>query len=99
MRRRNKRLVKFLQPKNAVMVLNEMVGNSTYTLSENTDQLGDGLQFKASVLVDGIEHFGYGKSKMAAKSSAAETAIRFLVLKRLKSGGQTTTSITTKVGG
>lgn len=93
MRRRNKRLVKFLQPKNSVMVLNEMVGNSTYTLSENTEQANNGLQFKASVFVDGIEHYGYGKSKMAAKAAAAETAIRYLVLKKLKSVGQTTNSI------
>lgn len=81
------------------MVLNEMVGNSTYTLSENNEHLGDGMQFKASVLVDGIEHFGCGKSKMAAKSAAAETAIRYLVLKRLKAGGQTANTIIGKVSG
>lgn len=78
------------------MVLNEMIGNSTYTLSENADEI-NGLQFKASVLVDGIEHYGYGKSKMGAKASAAETAIKYLVLKKLKSAGQTTNSIVGKV--
>lgn len=96
MRRRNKRLVKFLQPKNAVMVLNEMIGNSTYTLSENTDEM-NGCQFKASVFVDGIEHDGYGKSKMGAKASAAETAIKYLVFKKLRAVGQTTNSIVGKV--
>lgn len=93
MRRRNKKLVKFLQPKNAVMVLNEMIGNTTYTLSENAEQMNNSSLFKASVLVDGIEHFGYGNSKMAAKSAAAETAIKSLILKKLKSTGQTTHSI------
>lgn len=64
MRRRNKKLVKILQPKNAVMVLNEMVGTATYTLSENNDinpYSTDFKSFKASVLVDGIEHYGIGE--------------------------------------
>lgn len=80
------------------MVLNEMIGNSTYTLSENPDPFTDGYQFKASVLVDGMEHYGYGKGKMAAKASAAETAIKYLVLKKLRASGQTANSVVSQVG-
>lgn len=69
------------------MVLNEMIGSSTYTITDIIDPNG-GFQFKASVPVDGSEHFGYGKSKMEAKSAAAEAAIKSLILKRLKASGQ-----------
>lgn len=60
MRRRNVRLSKMLQPKNAVMILNELVKNTSYSVEEIPVKT-DMNQFKASVLVEDIEHIGYGK--------------------------------------
>lgn len=60
MRRRNMRLSKILQPKNAVMILNELVKNTSYAVEEIRVKT-DMNQFKASVLVEDIEHVGYGK--------------------------------------
>lgn len=60
MRRRNVRLSKMLQPKNAVMILNELVKNTSYSVEE-TPIKTDMNQFKASVLVEEVEHIGYGK--------------------------------------
>lgn len=60
LRRRNQRLRKILQPKNALMVLNELIGSTPYNLSE-TPNVYDGTSFKCSVSVDGMEHIGMGK--------------------------------------
>lgn len=73
-----------LQPKNAVMVLNEMISGTVFNVQEQNDK---GV-FRASVVVDGVEHFGLGRSKVAAKGAAAETAIKYLVLKKLKNPPQ-----------
>ncbi|XP_028138815.1 double-stranded RNA-specific editase 1 [Diabrotica virgifera virgifera] len=77
-RRRNVRLSKILQPKNAVMILNELVRNTSYTVDE-LSQKYDGNQFKATVLYEGIEHVGYGRSKINAKNTAAEAALKHYV--------------------
>ncbi|XP_018322181.1 double-stranded RNA-specific editase 1 [Agrilus planipennis] len=83
LRRRNLRLRKILQPKNALMVLNELAGNVVYNMTEIVGGLEPPL-CKASVLVDGIEHVGVGKSKVMAKQNAAECAIKHLVLSKLR---------------
>lgn len=68
------------------MVLNELVGNTTFNISETPSfYVGNEAQFKATVTVHDIEHVGYGKSKASAKSSAAEAAIRHLILKKISS--------------
>lgn len=81
-RRRNLRLRKMLQPKNALMVLNELVGSTVYDVIEAPD-LFSGAIFKCNVRVDGIDHIGLGKSKPAAKNAAAETALKYLVLSKV----------------
>lgn len=81
-RRRNLRLRKMLQPKNALMVLNELVGSTVYDVIEAPD-LFSGAIFKCNVKVDGIDHIGLGKSKPAAKNAAAETALKYLVLSKV----------------
>lgn len=79
MRRRNMRLSKILQPKNAVMILNELVKNTSYAVEEIRVKT-DMNQFKASVLVEDIEHVGYGHNKIHAKNSAAEAALKHLIV-------------------
>lgn len=59
-RRRNVRLSKILQPKNAVKIFNELTKNSNYDIKE-LEAKPNGYQFKASVLHEGVEHEGYGK--------------------------------------
>ncbi|KAF2879447.1 hypothetical protein ILUMI_26727 [Ignelater luminosus] len=83
LRRRNQRLRKILQPKNALMVLNELIGSAPYNMSENVDMY-EGTLFKCTVLIDGVEHIGMGKSKPAAKTAAAEAALKHMVLSKLK---------------
>ncbi|CAG9813364.1 unnamed protein product [Phaedon cochleariae] len=74
-RRRNVRLSKILQPKNAVMILNELVKNTSYMV-EDLPMRPDGNQFKATVVYEGTEYCGYGRSKIHAKNSAAEAALK-----------------------
>ncbi|XP_044759222.1 double-stranded RNA-specific editase B2-like [Coccinella septempunctata] len=73
LRRRNQRLSKLLQPKNALMILHELVKNPIFNVSEN-----DG-QFQAEVTVAGTQHVGLGKNKNAAKNAASEAALRHLI--------------------
>ncbi|KAJ8983938.1 hypothetical protein NQ317_008640 [Molorchus minor] len=77
-RRRNIRLSKMLQPKNAVMILNELVKNTLYTVKEVTNKT-ESNQFVAAVLVEGVEYQGYGRSKIQAKNTAAENALKALI--------------------
>ncbi|KAG5895894.1 hypothetical protein JTB14_000508 [Gonioctena quinquepunctata] len=77
-RRRNLTLSKILQPKNAVMILNELVKNTSYTVDELPMKV-DGNTFRATVLYEGSEHVGFGRSKIQAKNSAAETALKHFV--------------------
>lgn len=82
-RRRNLRLRKILQPKNALMVLNELVGSTPYEVSDLPDPF-NGTLFQCSVQVDGVDHIGHGKSKPAAKNAAAEVALKHMVLGKMK---------------
>lgn len=59
--RRNQRLRKILQPKNALMVLNELVGGQKYTIVEGTVGIEHTENFAATVVVDGQEYIGFGK--------------------------------------
>ncbi|KAF5284369.1 hypothetical protein FQR65_LT13586 [Abscondita terminalis] len=82
-RRRNLRLRKILQPKNALMVLNELVGSAPYEVSDLPDPF-NGSSFQCTVQVEGVDHVGHGKSKPAAKNAAAEAALKHMVLGKLK---------------
>lgn len=77
-RRRNLRLSKILQPKNAVMILNELVKGCTYNVDEVPCKI-DANQFRATVTFENQEFAGAGRTKNTAKNSAAETALKFLV--------------------
>ncbi|CAG9861280.1 unnamed protein product [Phyllotreta striolata] len=77
-RRRNLRLNKRLQPKNAVMILNELVKNVNYVIEELPVKVNDN-QFKVTVSYEGVEHVGYGHSKIQAKNYAAEAALKHYV--------------------
>ncbi|XP_015838023.1 double-stranded RNA-specific editase Adar isoform X2 [Tribolium castaneum] len=80
-RRRNIRLSRMIQPKNAVMILNELVKSATYTVTD-VPQPPEMNQYTATVLVDGVTHIGHGRSKMEAKSMAAENALKYIVKNR-----------------
>ncbi|CAG9773552.1 unnamed protein product [Ceutorhynchus assimilis] len=77
-RRRNLKLSKILQPKNAVMILNELIKGCVYNVEEVPVKI-DVNQFRGTVSFDGLEFAGTGKNKIAAKNSAAETALKHLV--------------------
>jgi len=77
-RRRNIRLSKILQPKNAVMILNELVKGCHYTVDELPVKV-DANMFRASVTFEGQEFVGAGRTKISAKNNAAETALKHLI--------------------
>lgn len=57
-RRRNMNLRKLIQPKNALMVLHELVGASSYTVQEITDADGP----RCILTYGGQDYEGIGKS-------------------------------------
>jgi len=69
--RRNAMFRKHLQPKTAIMCLNELITGLKYTV-EQLESIGN---FAASVEVNGVTYRGYGSSKMLAKQAAAEAAL------------------------
>jgi len=69
--RRNAMFRKHLQPKTAIMCLNELITGLKYTV-EPLESIGN---FAASVEVNGVTYRGYGSSKMLAKQAAAEAAL------------------------
>nr|XP_023018647.1 nuclear transcription factor Y subunit beta-like isoform X1 [Leptinotarsa decemlineata] len=77
-RRRNVMLTRTLKPKNAVMILNELVKSTTYAVEELPTKF-NGNSFKATVVYEGSEHVGFGRNKMQAKNAAAETALKHFV--------------------
>ncbi|XP_019846809.2 uncharacterized protein LOC105228862 isoform X1 [Bactrocera dorsalis] len=79
--RQNRQLRKTLIPKNALMVLNEVVG---LTISEFTITTASGGGFVAVVTVNDKQYEGKGHSKIAAKNSASEKALRDYVLEKMR---------------
>jgi len=69
--KRNAMFRKHLQPKTAVMCLNELVAGLKYDV-ETLASVGN---FAASVEVNGSVYRGYGSSKTLAKQAAAEAAL------------------------
>ncbi|XP_071521710.1 double-stranded RNA-specific editase 1-like isoform X8 [Panulirus ornatus] len=69
---KNLKIRRYVQPKNAVMCLNELRPGVTY----NTEQEGGvGQPFCISVEVDGQKYRGFGSSKQLAKQASAEAAL------------------------
>lgn len=76
-------------PKNALMILNELCAGHKFTFIEKDSQnpaspyYVDPDTYVASVTIEGTEHIGYAKSKIAAKTAAAENALRHIVLTKI----------------
>jgi len=81
-RRQNARLRKILQPKNAIMVLNELKTGIKFTFQEHTNALTQTM-FVVNAEVDGKMHTGQGLSKPLAKQNAAENALKALLLEKM----------------
>lgn len=75
----NRRLRKMLIPKNALMALNELKGNSISEFIVNPEERG----FIAEVLVNSVRYEGRGVSKMIAKNNASEKALRDLIISKM----------------
>lgn len=69
--KRNAMFRKHLQPKTAVMCLNELVTGLKY----ETEAMAPIGNYSASVEVEGVTYRGYGSSKALAKQAAAEAAL------------------------
>ncbi|XP_048478582.1 uncharacterized protein LOC119693052 isoform X2 [Plutella xylostella] len=89
-RRQNESLRKLLSPKNALMVLNEMIRGDQLANQfkvEAAQQQYYGPQaapgFCADLTLEGSTYKGYGENKLSARNAAAEQAIRDLIIKRM----------------
>ncbi|KAG7173438.1 Double-stranded RNA-specific editase 1-like 1 [Homarus americanus] len=69
---KNLKIRRYVQPKNAVMCLNELRPGVTYTTEQEG---GVGQPFCISVEVDSQKYRGFGSSKQLAKQAAAEAAL------------------------
>merc|ERR1712198_712663 len=69
---KNLRLRKHVQPRNAVMCLNELVPGAVY---ETEQEGGAGKPFVMSLTVEGVTYTGSGPSKTIARQNAAEAAL------------------------
>ncbi|XP_063844628.1 double-stranded RNA-specific editase 1-like isoform X6 [Scylla paramamosain] len=69
---KNLKIRRYVQPKNAVMCLNELRPGVTYTTEQEG---GVGQPFCISVEIDGQKYRGFGSSKQLAKQAAAEAAL------------------------
>ncbi|XP_023290360.1 interleukin enhancer-binding factor 3 homolog isoform X2 [Orussus abietinus] len=80
--RMNQRLRKTLQPKNAIMVLNEMKTGVQFTFPETQSSLQNSL-FLVHAEIDGKTYIGQGLSKPLARQNAAENALKCLLLEKM----------------
>merc|ERR1712198_297455 len=69
---KNLRLRKHVQPRNAVMCLNELVPGAQY---ETEQEGGAGKPFIVSLTVEGVTYTGSAPSKTVARQNAAEAAL------------------------
>ncbi|XP_024943410.1 mediator of RNA polymerase II transcription subunit 15 isoform X2 [Cephus cinctus] len=77
--RMNQRLRKTLQPKNAIMVLNEMKTGVQFTFPETQAN----SLFLVHAEIDGKTYVGQGLSKPLARQNAAENALKCLLLEKM----------------
>ncbi|CAH0715203.1 unnamed protein product, partial [Brenthis ino] len=91
-RRQNENLRRLLTPKNALMVLNEILpGEQLANQFKVQAVTNTGTQyykpnlhsFCAELCVDGVNYKGFGENKLIARNNAAEQAIRDLMIKRM----------------
>jgi dsRNA-specific ribonuclease len=80
--RLNQRLRKTLQPKNAIMVLNEMKTGVQFTFPETQSTLPNAL-FLVHAEIEGKTYVGQGLSKPLARQNAAENALKSLLLEKM----------------
>ncbi|XP_014230354.1 double-stranded RNA-specific editase 1 isoform X1 [Trichogramma pretiosum] len=80
--RMNQRLRKTLQPKNAIMVLNEMKTGVQFTFPETQANLPSSI-FLVHAEIDGKTYVGQGLSKPLARQNAAENALKSLLLEKM----------------
>ncbi|KAH0948922.1 hypothetical protein HN011_011120 [Eciton burchellii] len=80
--RMNQRLRKTLQPKNAIMVLNEMKAGVQFTFPETQGPMPNSLYLVHAEL-DGKTYIGQGLSKPLARQNAAENALKALLLEKM----------------
>ncbi|CAG9561564.1 unnamed protein product [Danaus chrysippus] len=89
-RRQNETLRRLLAPKNALMVLNEMLPGETIANQFKVEPVGSvgtysrvTHAFNAELKIESNVYTGYGETKMAARNAAAEQAIRDLIIKKM----------------
>ncbi|XP_047029756.1 double-stranded RNA-specific editase 1-like isoform X2 [Helicoverpa zea] len=90
-RRQNENLRRLLTPKNALMVLNEMMPNEQVANQFKVEPSATNQYYKtpnahnfcADLTIDGNNYKGYGDNKLMARNAAAEQAIRDLIIKKM----------------
>ncbi|CAH0585407.1 unnamed protein product [Chrysodeixis includens] len=90
-RRQNENLRRLLTPKNALMVLNEMMPNEQVANQFKVEPSANNQYYKATnthsfcadLTIDGNCYKGYGENKLMARNAAAEQAIRDLIIKKM----------------
>ncbi|KAJ8722356.1 hypothetical protein PYW08_004758 [Mythimna loreyi] len=90
-RRQNENLRRLLTPKNALMVLNEMMPNEQVANQFKVEPSAANAYYKtpnthnfcADLTIDGNNYKGYGDNKLMARNAAAEQAIRDLIIKKM----------------
>ncbi|XP_047533286.1 double-stranded RNA-specific editase B2 isoform X3 [Vanessa atalanta] len=90
-RRQNENLRRLLTPKNALMVLNEIMPGEQVASQFKVEAVSGGAQFYrpnahsfcADLTLHGNNYKGYGENKLTARNAAAEQAIRDLMLQRM----------------
>lgn len=70
-----------LTPRNAIAALNELHGQS---INETTVVPIQGNKFEAEIVINNVRYQGQGTSKMSAKNSACEKALRDLVINKFQ---------------
>ncbi|XP_043474814.1 bromodomain-containing protein DDB_G0280777-like isoform X3 [Leptopilina heterotoma] len=80
--RMNQRLRRTIQPKNAIMVLNEMKTGVQFIFPETQSSMTSSL-FLAHAEIDGKTYVGQGLSKPLARQNAAENALKCLLLEKM----------------
>ncbi|KAG5682329.1 hypothetical protein PVAND_011688 [Polypedilum vanderplanki] len=79
--RLNKKLLKMLSPRNAIAAMNELYSTSINDVNVVPVQ---GNKFEAELVINNVKFIGVGNSKMSAKNSACEKALRDLVINKFQ---------------
>lgn len=79
--RQNRKLFRMLTPRNAIAALNELHGQC---VTESTVVPTQGNKFEAEITINNVRYIGTGNSKMQAKNSASEKALRDLVINKFQ---------------